>query len=77
MHALRLEIGDEAFFEVLQNYAENFKNGNANTEDLIGVAEDVSGQELDALFDAWLFAQDIPDIPQLNLYQSDFVETDP
>lgn len=60
LHALRLEIGDDAFFETLRTYHERYKYGNASTEDFIAVAEEISGQQLDDLFDAWLYDKILP-----------------
>jgi hypothetical protein len=73
LHALRLEIGDDAFFETMQTYYERYKGGNASIDDFIAVAEEVSGQQLDELFDAWLYQQDIPDMPELGLFREDFI----
>ena len=67
LHALRLEVGDEAFFEIAQTYHERHQGGNARTEDFIAVAEEISGEELDAFFDAWLYAPEMPPIPALGL----------
>lgn len=60
VHALRLEIGDEAFFKLLPLWVERFHNGHAGTADLILLAEEVSGQQLDELFDAWLYQYELP-----------------
>jgi aminopeptidase N len=67
LHALRLEVGEEAFFEILKTYFERFKNGNARTDDFIAVAEEVSGKELSAFFDSWLYSEDVAPIPELGL----------
>lgn len=67
LHALRLEIGDEAFFELLRTYTERFRYSTAVTEDFIGLAEEISGQQLDDLFNAWLYERELPPIPQMNL----------
>ena len=67
LHALRLEIGDEAFFRTLKTYFALYKNGNATTENFITVAEKVSGQELKEFFDTWLYSEKIPPIPELGL----------
>lgn len=67
LHALRLAVGDDAFFAILRAYYERFRDGNVSTADFIAVAEDVSGQPLDDLFDAWLYDERIPDIPELGL----------
>jgi aminopeptidase N len=64
LHALRLTIGDEAFFGTLQTYYERFQYGNAATADFIATAEDVSGQPLDDFFDAWLYDPIIPALPE-------------
>ncbi len=63
LHALRLTIGDEAFFTTLKTYAETYKYGNATTADFIAVAEQVSGQQLDDFFHAWLFDPVVPPLP--------------
>ena len=67
LHALRLEVGDETFFEILKTYHERFKGGNARTADFIAVAEEVSGKELMAFFDSWLYSQELAPIPALGL----------
>ena len=64
LHALRLTVGDEAFFEILQTYYDRFKYGNASTTDFVNVAEEVSGQNLGELFDAWLYAPQTPELPE-------------
>lgn len=74
LHALRLQIGDEAFFDVLRTYAQRFAHSNASTADFIAVAEEVSGQDLGAFFDAWVYSTALPDIPQMGLSAADFVE---
>jgi aminopeptidase N len=63
LHALRLTIGDEAFFNTLRTYTERYRYSNANTADFIAVAEEVSGQQLDDLFNAWLYTQELPEAP--------------
>ena len=67
LHALRLEIGDKAFFEVLPTYYAHFQGSNARTADFIAVAEKVSGQDLRAFFAEWLTGTELPPIPALGL----------
>ena len=67
LHALRLQIGDNAFFDTLKTYYDRFKSGNVTHEDFIGVAEEVSAQELSAFFDSWFYSKDLPPIPELGL----------
>ncbi len=63
LHALRLTIGDELFWEILQTYYARYQGGNAGTADFIAVAEEVSGQDLTDFFQGWLYADTIPDLP--------------
>jgi aminopeptidase N len=67
LHALRLEVGDEQFFEILKTYQKRFQGGNARTADFIAVAEEVSRKELSAFFNGWLYSDDIAPIPALGL----------
>jgi len=72
LHALRLRVGDDTFFTILQTYYDRFKYANATTDDFIRVAEQVSGEQLDDLFNAWLFQPELPDIPEMELYAADY-----
>jgi aminopeptidase N len=67
LHALRLEVGDEAFFKILKTYYERYKDGNATTDDFIGVAEEVSKNDLTKFFNDWLYGEKIPPIPAMGL----------
>ncbi len=67
LHALRLRAGDEAFFATLRAYYARYQYGNATTEDFIAVAEEVAGEPLGDLFDAWLYAPALPDLPEMGL----------
>jgi aminopeptidase N len=67
LHALRLEVGDEAFFQILKTYFEHYKEGNATTDDFIAIAEKVSGKDLTKFFDNWLHSEKIPPIPVMGL----------
>jgi aminopeptidase N len=66
LHALRLEVGDEAFFEILREYHERYKYNNATTEDFIAIAEEIHGADLTDLFDAWLYDLDLPPMPGID-----------
>ena len=68
LHALRLEIGDEAFFDSLRTYTEQFQNDNVVPEDFIYITEEASGQELDPLFDRWFYSEELASIPELGLF---------
>ena len=66
LHALRLTVGDETFFDILRTYYARYQGGNAGTADFIAVAEEVSGQDLADFFDAWLYGEEVPDFPAGN-----------
>ena len=60
LHALLQEIGDDAFFELLQTWAADNEGETVTTDDFIELAEDVSGQDLGDFFTAWLDEQPLP-----------------
>lgn len=55
--AVREEIGDEAFFASLQQYYQDFKYKIATTDELLAIFEELSAQELDELYEQWLFPE--------------------
>jgi aminopeptidase N len=63
LHALRVTIGDQKFAAVLRQWAGRNQNAPATTADLVALAEKVSGRQLDALFDAWLYTAGKPASP--------------
>jgi aminopeptidase N len=67
LHALRLEVGDKAFFDILKTYFERYKNGNASTKDFIAASKEVSGKDLTEFFNSWLYSETIPPIPAMGL----------
>ena len=60
LQALREEVGDDAFFTLLRRWVDDHRHSTASTEDLVALAEEVSGQELDELFAAWIYAPELP-----------------
>ncbi|MES9525762.1 M1 family metallopeptidase [Streptomyces capoamus] len=60
LQVLRERIGDAAFFRLLPAWTRLHRYGNADTADFIRLAERVSGQQLDDLFDTWLFTTGKP-----------------
>ncbi len=60
LHALRATIGDDAFFELLQQWVATNDGRSCTTGGFIAMAEQVSGQDLSAFFDEWLFATQLP-----------------
>ncbi|MFD0968577.1 M1 family metallopeptidase [Plantactinospora endophytica] len=64
LHALRVTVGDAPFFKILQTWAAEKKDANASTDEFVALAERISGQQLDALFDAWLYGTKRPAQPK-------------
>ncbi|MFF1697033.1 M1 family metallopeptidase [Streptomyces sp. NPDC058257] len=60
LQVLRERIGDKAFFKLLPAWTKQNRHGNANTDDFIKLAEKISGKQLDALFQTWLFTKGKP-----------------
>jgi aminopeptidase N len=60
LHALRQRIGDDEFFALLRAFYDRYRYGNAGTEDFIDIAEEISGDELSAFFEGWLYDAEIP-----------------
>ncbi|WP_233199955.1 M1 family metallopeptidase [Cryobacterium sp. N22] len=63
LHALRAEIGDDAFFAGARLWLTRYNDSTATTEDFEAVMEESSGQQLDTFFDDWLREGDRPVMP--------------
>jgi aminopeptidase N len=53
-------VGDEAFWAIIRGWYASKRGGNGTTSEFIALAERLSGQNLDDLFTAWLFAEAKP-----------------
>ena len=62
LHALRLRVGDDAFFTILRTWPERYRNGNATTDDFIALSEEISGQDLESFFQGWLYEIALPSL---------------
>jgi len=60
LHALRLRIGDDAFFRLLKQWVSANAGGTVTTKRFIALAERVSGQKLGGFFNTWLYAPKKP-----------------
>jgi aminopeptidase N len=67
LHALRLDLGDEAFFEVLRAWTTAHRHGTATTADFIDLVASMTGRPVGALFEAWLFRPELPELPEFVL----------
>lgn len=68
LHALRLTVGDETFFEIIRAYADQYRYGNATTDDFFAIAEEMSGLNLGKFKQDWLYSLAIPPIPSMGLF---------
>jgi aminopeptidase N len=60
LQALRVKIGDFAFFNLLRSWVAQNRYGNVSTPQFVALAEQVSGIDLDRFFDVWLYQPDKP-----------------
>jgi aminopeptidase N len=63
LQALRLAVGDRAFFRILRTWAQTHRGGNGSTTEFIALAEHLSGRNLGALFTTWLYTPSKPAHP--------------
>ena len=60
LHMLRGEMGDENFWRGIRAYYTKYRNGNALTDDLRVVMEELSGKDLKPFFDRWVYSPGHP-----------------
>lgn len=61
LHMLRFVIGDAAFRKTLATFFERYRGKAARVDDFREVAEEVSGQNLEAFFTQWITQVALPD----------------
>jgi aminopeptidase N len=64
VHALRVTVGDEAFFTLLKEWNSRRAHGHGTHAAFVDLAESLSGRQLDEFFQAWLFNQAKPPPPR-------------
>ena len=60
LQALRLTIGDDAFFTLLQRWVADNNGTSRTTADFIEQASKAAGTDLTAFFETWLFSTTVP-----------------
>jgi len=60
VHALRREIGDDAFFTLLQRWVADNDGASRTTEDFTALAAEVAGRDLTTFFATWLDGRSLP-----------------
>ncbi|WP_406861722.1 M1 family metallopeptidase [Streptomyces sp. HUAS MG47] len=67
LHKVRQAVGDDAFFEILRGWPAKYRYANASTDDFTAYVEDVAGEDaqddLDEVWDVWLYGDGKPDGP--------------
>ncbi|WP_256839372.1 M1 family metallopeptidase [Ornithinimicrobium faecis] len=63
LHALRTEVGDEAFFGVLRSWVAANRGGSVTTEQFVAHCSQELGRDLSAWFTPWLDEKPLPPLP--------------
>jgi aminopeptidase N len=62
LHALRLEVGDAAFLELMRSWVRSHANGNASIADFLAHVERSTTPAARALVEHWIFDEEMPHI---------------
>jgi aminopeptidase N len=65
LHALRIHVGDEAFFNILRTWTDRYAHGSVTTHDFVELAGELSPVETANLFSMWLDELSLPELPPL------------
>jgi aminopeptidase N len=63
LQALRVTVGDAAFFRILREWAADRAGSTGTTEQFIALADRIAGKDLHPLFGAWLYGTSRPPPP--------------
>ena len=63
LHALRLHAGDEPFFEILRTHYDRSAGATTNTEEFLGIVDEIAGPDAVDLVESWLFDDAVPELP--------------
>jgi aminopeptidase N len=63
LYALRQEIGAGAFQRLEHDWVRGHRDGTATTHDFTELASDISGRDLSAFFEGWLYGKKTPPMP--------------
>ena len=62
LHALRMQVGDDIFFEILRTWVARHSGATVVSADFEDLAGELAGADLSALFDSWLREVSLPDL---------------
>ena len=60
LHALRLYTGDETFFEILRTHYDRSASATTNTDEFLGIVDELAGPKAVQLVESWLFNETVP-----------------
>ena len=63
LHALRVEVGDDVFGEILTEYYARFAGGDVTTAEFVDLVDDIAGADAVAVLDDWLYGDELPPFP--------------
>lgn len=63
LHALRLRLGDDAFFALLRAWVDQHRYGSVDTEMFTSLASESAGGSLKGFFREWLHERRLPELP--------------
>jgi aminopeptidase N len=63
LYALAVEIGEDEVIGLLRRWAQERAGGNGSVDDFVALAGEVADRDVGALFDAWLFDDEVPPLP--------------
>jgi aminopeptidase N len=63
LHALRLTVGDDDFFDMIRDWVAEHAHGTVTTEMFVELAQRSADDDLGELFDAWLNEKELPELP--------------
>jgi aminopeptidase N len=64
LHALRLEVGELRFFEILREWVSRHAYGSVTTPMFTALVDEICGASLDGLFKDWLWSGALPALPR-------------
>jgi aminopeptidase N len=63
LHAVRLRMGDGAFFDMLATFYDTYAGSNASTADFRDVVRREAGSKIVNLYETWFTADELPGFP--------------
>ena len=72
LHMIRWELNDdEVFFEIMQEFTEQYNDSTATGEDFKNLVESISGQDFDDFFSQWYYGEGYPIFDMVWHYDDD------